>query len=79
MRSLSDEPTATVVLLVFRELLPLPLLELPELGLAERLYLALLLLALRAVFRQFLPDRYGLVRNLDRKATWATTVKHSPP
>ena len=34
--------------------LPLPLLELPELGLAERLELALVLLALRTVFRQFL-------------------------
>ena len=54
VRSLSDEPTATVVLLVFCELLPLPLLELPELGLAERLELTLLLLALSAVFGEFL-------------------------
>ena len=52
----SYDPSCSVVaaLLVLCELLPLPLLELSELGLAERLELALLLLALCAVFGEFL-------------------------
>ena len=53
----SDEAARGLVLLVILEellLLALPLLELFEFGLAERLQLALLLLALRAVLSQFL-------------------------
>ena len=53
----SDEAARGLVLLVVLEellLLALPLLELPELGLAEGPDLALLLLALHAVLSEFL-------------------------
>ena len=50
----SNETARALILLLLLLLLTLPLLELLELGLAERLQLALLLLALRTVLSQFL-------------------------